>query len=87
MTTLAMVIGLFVLGDVTGDGNVTAADAAAIHAHLADPSTPIERGDVDGDGIVTAKDAERILQIVAGNRIPLRVAPASLGALKKEFGS
>lgn len=60
----------FVLGDLNGDGKVTAADAriALLIASKMQKATAaqIKAGDVDGDGKITAKDAREILKMAAG---------------------
>ena len=57
-----------VLGDVDGDGKVTAADASEILKAVVGMRDPIanEVGDFNGDGAVTAADASAILRSVIG---------------------
>jgi hypothetical protein len=56
------------LGDVSGDGILTANDAAFILQYALDPSIAdsgeydFTKADVDGNGIVTANDASYVLQ-------------------------
>jgi len=54
----------FILGDVSGDGSITAYDASSVVSYTVDLVylTPeqIARADVDGDGYVTEADAELI---------------------------
>lgn len=58
------------LGDVDGDGVVTAQDAAWILRHVVGlevlPDSCLLQADVDGDGLITAADAAKILQYVVG---------------------
>lgn len=58
------------LGDVNGDGEITAIDARLVLQHVAGLRTLNEaefaRANVNGDKDVTAMDARKILQIVAG---------------------
>lgn len=60
----------YVLGDVTGDGKVTAPDATAVLRHAAGKVLLTGKfllaGDVTGDGKVTAPDATKILRFAAG---------------------
>ncbi len=60
----------FALGDVNGDGKVSAVDARLILQSVAGIKTltsdELERADISADGRVSAVDARRILQIVAG---------------------
>lgn len=59
------------LGDVNGDGSITAQDASLVLQLVAKKITPTTEGviynaaDVNGDGEVTAQDASLILQHVA----------------------
>jgi len=58
------------MGDVNGDGQITAQDASLVLQHVAG-KTPLNDNvkkvaDVNGDGEVTAQDASLILQNVAG---------------------
>jgi hypothetical protein len=58
-------------GDVDGDGEVTAADAAAVRAYLTRGTVPQGRtmlpaGDANADGRVTAADAALISRFAAG---------------------
>lgn len=57
-------------GDATGDGTVSAMDAATIFQHLSGTATlsakAISIADVDADGFLTASDAVLILQFVLG---------------------
>lgn len=56
-----------VLGDVDGDGKVTAADARLIlRAAVGLEEVPIETGDVDGDGKITSSDSREALRISVG---------------------
>ncbi|MBQ4645565.1 MAG: hypothetical protein IJB72_07380 [Clostridia bacterium] len=58
------------LGDVNGDGKITAIDARMILQHVAKTKTftdeQIACMDINGDGKVTAVDARRVLRMVAG---------------------
>lgn len=58
------------LGDVDGDGVVTAQDAARILRHVVGlevlPDAYLLQADTDGDGSITAADAAKILQYVVG---------------------
>lgn len=54
---------LMLIGDVDGDGEITALDAAAVYNYYLDGSATgyvIELGDVDSDGEITALDAAAI---------------------------
>jgi len=57
------------LGDVSGDGKVTAGDASLARQIATGSKTPVngeaERADVDGDGNVTSHDADLIQEYVA----------------------
>ena len=59
------------LGDVNGDGNITAQDSSLVLQLVAKKVTSETEGvtygaaDVNGDGQVTAQDASLILQYVA----------------------
>ena len=58
------------MGDLNGDGQLTAQDASLMLQHVAG-KTPIDENtlkaaDINGDGEVTAQDASLILQKVAG---------------------
>ncbi len=61
------------VGDVNGDGSITAADAALILRWLSGNSTPTPdamlRADVDGDGVITENDA-RLILLMAAERYP-----------------
>ena len=58
------------LGDVDGNGSITATDARKILRYVAGLDTlslsQQNVGDVDGNGSVTSTDARRILRHVAG---------------------
>ena len=56
------------LGDVNGDGKVTAYDASLILQHTANlvDLTGVAAADVNKDGKITAYDASMILQYTAG---------------------
>lgn len=58
------------MGDVDGDGVVTAQDAAGILRHVVGlevlHDSYLLQADVDGDGLITAADAAKILQYVVG---------------------
>ena len=60
------------LGDVNGDGNITAVDARLVLQSVAGlkelTAKEQEAADVNGDGNVSAVDARAILQVVAGLR-------------------
>ena len=65
------------MGDVTGDGNVTAADARLI-LQVSSSSATISAnqyvlGDVNGDAQITASDAQAILQYSSGviDKLPI----------------
>ena len=59
----------YVLGDVTGDGKITAQDAQNVLRHVAHLSSTVpdhvDAADVTGDGKITAQDAQNILRHVA----------------------
>ncbi len=55
-----------VIGDVSGDGQVTALDASLILQHLVGITTVGMEADVSGNGTITTHDASLILQYVAG---------------------
>ena len=68
---------VLIIGDVDGDGDVTAGDATQILRYIngrsslftaegADETLLIKIADVDGDGEVTAKDATQILRYING---------------------
>jgi hypothetical protein len=58
------------LGDVSGEGNITAYDASMAGRHAAQLSTltmpQFDRADVNMDGMVTATDAAQIARFAAG---------------------
>lgn len=60
------------VGDVDGDGAITAKDALMVVQAvndlilITDESDAFLRADVDGDGVLTEADALRILQYVSG---------------------
>lgn len=58
------------VGDVNGDGQITAADASLIYSIVSGKITPTDeelaRADVNGDGQVTNADAVAILRMVVG---------------------
>ena len=58
----------YMLGDVNGDGKVTAYDASLILQHTANlvDLTGVAAADVNKDGKITAYDASMILQYTAG---------------------
>lgn len=63
------------LGDVDGDGTVTAIDATLIQRHLCYIKTMISdemimMGDVDGDGIITIIDVSFIMRYLATIEVP-----------------
>ena len=55
--------------DVTGDGQVTAADITAVYNKMLinDTTYPVTAYDVNGDGNVTAADITAIYNIILGN--------------------
>lgn len=59
------------MGDVDGDGNVTASDAMAIMDHLAGTAKldeeALRRADVNGDGEVSYLDAMKIMDDMKEN--------------------
>ncbi len=63
----------YIMGDPTGDGEVTALDARWVLQAAADSRTLTEQekkaADVNGDGVVSAIDARWILQVAAGTRV------------------
>ena len=73
LTTEEKEVASYVLGDVNGDGKITAIDArwtlqySANNRELTD--VQVLAADVNGDGKVTAIDARWILQASAGNRV------------------
>ena len=58
------------LGDVDGDGQISALDALLLLQHINDlvnlNAEQFERADLNGDGRLTASEALRILQYVSG---------------------
>ena len=57
-----------VVGDVNGDGNVTAADVTAIYNWLLNnDDSSIVNGDQNGDGNITAADVTSVYNILLGN--------------------
>ena len=58
------------LGDVDGDGKISALDALLLLQHINDlvnlNEAQFERADLNGDGRLTASEALRILQYVSG---------------------
>ena len=57
-----------VVGDVNGDGNVTAADVTAIYNWLLNnDNSAIVNGDQNGDGNITAADVTSVYNILLGN--------------------
>ena len=59
-----------VLGDVDGDGKVTAADARIIlRASVGLEKVSLERGDIDGDGKITSSDSRAALKISTGQGV------------------
>lgn len=57
-----------VVGDVNGDGNVTAADVTALYdVMLNNDYSQIVNGDVNNDGYITAGDVTAIYDILLGN--------------------
>ena len=51
------------VGDVDGDGKLTASDARSVlRASVELENVPLEKGDVNGDGKITAADAREILR-------------------------
>lgn len=70
-----------VLGDVTGDGAVTIADATRIQRYLAefsvpDPDLTEAYGDVTGDGVVNIKDVTAIQRYLADLENPYHIGSA-----------
>ena len=62
------VSALVAVGDVNGDGHLTAADAAAIAARVADDGAPLAceaAGDIDGDGQIGTEDVSAIDELLA----------------------
>lgn len=63
---------LIIMGDLNGDGKVTAADARIalrIAAKLQKPTAvQLKAGDMNGDGKITAADARKILEMAAGKK-------------------
>lgn len=61
-----------IMGDLNGDGKVTAADARIalrIAAKLQKPTAvQLKAGDMNGDGKITAADARKILEMAAGKK-------------------
>jgi N-acetylmuramoyl-L-alanine amidase len=59
-----------VIGDVDGDGKVTASDARIIlRAAVGLEDVSLEAGDVDGDGKITSTDARDALRIATGQEV------------------
>lgn len=58
------------MGDINGDGRVTAVDARLVLQYVAGirelDENPLALADMNGDGKVSAVDARVILQMVAG---------------------
>ncbi|MBQ8912058.1 MAG: hypothetical protein IJY89_05765, partial [Clostridia bacterium] len=76
MTYVAIyaVVPEFVLGDVSGDGEVTIADVAGLLDYLADPENAavnLSALDTNGDGLVTIADVATLLDYLAGNDVTL----------------
>ena len=66
------------LGDVDGDGTVTAIDATLIQRHLCYIKTMVSDemfmlGDVDGDGIISIIDVSYMMRYLAGIKIPYSI--------------
>ncbi len=61
---------IYTAGDPSGDGEVSAYDAAAVLQHIIDfeslQAEAVEAADASGDGTVTAFDASLILQYIVG---------------------
>ena len=58
-----------ILGDINGDGSVTATDVTALIVLISKNETPpIAVGDINGDGSVTATDVTALLQRIAANQ-------------------
>ncbi|MBR3767935.1 MAG: N-acetylmuramoyl-L-alanine amidase [Clostridia bacterium] len=56
-----------IVGDVDGDGKVTASDARSIlRASVGLEEVPVETGDINADGKITAEDARGALRIATG---------------------
>jgi len=54
-------VKLHLVGDITGDGEITAKDKKLLYNHINDPSKQLEGyeynvADVSGEGDITAKD-------------------------------
>lgn len=81
LTNGSVKIGAY-YGDLTGDGNVSAADASVVlqYALRMIYSIDVNRADVSGNGKITAYDAALILYHVVN---PTYVFPAAGGALLK----
>ena len=58
-----------ILGDVNGDGEVTAADVTALYDYLLnDDSSHIGNGDQTGEGNITAADVTAVYNILLGGK-------------------
>ena len=72
------------LGDTTGDGSISAMDAALVLRHLSGGAVLSDAafiaGDVNGDSLITIDDAILILQFVSG-QVPCFPAAVDCGAI------
>ena len=58
----------FVTGDVSGDGNITAADITELYNYLLNSDeTYYDTSDINGDGIITAADITAIYNLLLEN--------------------
>jgi phosphatidate phosphatase PAH1 len=66
----AIVNAKYILGDMDGDGIITASDATivlqAVATNTSLSGSEALSADVDKDGYITASDATMLLQVVAG---------------------
>ena len=105
---MRLILGIFVLvtignadpivyGDVTGDGNLTAEDAALVMKYVVGKVETINvaQADVTGNGWVSGFDASWILRKIAdpsvvfpverGSRLAVDVNTQTLGAIKRAY--
>ncbi|MBR2146012.1 MAG: dockerin type I repeat-containing protein, partial [Muribaculaceae bacterium] len=60
-----------IVGDVNGDGYVTAADITALYNYLLlDDTSHLVAGDVNNDGYITSGDVTQVYNILLGDSTP-----------------
>jgi hypothetical protein len=70
--TIVYIVEDALMGDVNGDGSVTAADITALYNYLLNGDmTYFDRSDVNGDGNITSADVTAVYNILLGNNSPL----------------